>query len=139
MRIAMMALGTVALASAVILSWWFLSGRPDVSSAIHPSGPDTQTRTTRLDHRLETNGNRLIGLVNQEPFTWTDVHLEIGDGHESFQCPTLPTIGSGHLIRVQGYLCRSAVGLVPVRICVVRVAAREGRIISALEPCLPVE
>jgi hypothetical protein len=131
MRVTLMTLGVVALASAVALSWWLLSGTTDVSSR-----PQV-TRWHRLDHQLEIREGQLVGLANHEPFAWNDVHVEIGEGNESFPCPTLPSVGSGQSIRIQSSRCRSAEGLAPSRICVVRVAAQEGRIISAFEPCLP--
>jgi hypothetical protein len=81
----------------------------------------------------------VIDIVNQDPFPWTDVHVEIGEGAESFECQASPTIGVGHTLVVRSRLCRSSDGHAPIRVCVVRVAAKEGAIISGLEPCAPVQ
>jgi hypothetical protein len=80
-----------------------------------------------------------IDVVNQDRFAWTDVHVEVGEGYESFRCPAVPSIGSGHSLTVLTSSCRSPDQHVPMHVCVVRVTAKEGGIVSALEPCLPVQ
>ena len=128
------ALGAVALVMAVFF-WWLHTAPP------WPAPPEGEARPrTRLQYRLDvTRVGRLIGLVNEDRSAWNDVHVEIGEGMESFQCPTLARIDSGQTLRLESPSCRSAAGRMPSRICVVRVAAREGQITSAFEPCLPVD
>lgn len=129
--------GAVVFAIAVSFSWWLHSAT--TSSPLRSTTSETQreaARAPRLNYRFDVTGEgRLVGLVNQDPFSWNDVHVEIGAGLESFQCPMSPTIEGGHTLHLNGALCHSAGGAVPSRICVVRVNAREGQIVSAFEPC----
>jgi len=136
-----MALGGAALAIAVFCAWWLHAG--PIALPLPPPLLEKNTVATpprRLMYRLNTIWESgVIDIVNQDRFTWTDVHVEVGEGYESFQCPALPTIGSGHTLIVQSRLCRSSDGHVPMHVCVVRVAAKEGGITSGLEPCAPVQ
>jgi hypothetical protein len=108
---------------------------PELKAAVTPD-PLPQ----RLDYQIDTTrGNGLIAIVNQERHAWNDVHVETADHDESFQCPALPTIGSGHTLMIQTVLCRSSDGHVPMHVCVVRVRAQEGGITTGLEPCVSVQ
>ena len=107
---------------------------PSVGPTMSVHGP------RRLSYRFDiASDGRLIGVVNQDAFAWNDVHVQIGAGTESFECPTLPTIETGQALHLNGVSCRSAGGLAPPRICVVTVIAQEGHMTSAFEPCVTVE
>src|SRR3954466_4710615 len=137
MRVPVMAVGGTALAIAASSVWWFHSVTADV-----PLWPkdNTQRPPQRLSYTLDTAPKgRVTGLVNQDRFAWNDVRVEIGEHQKSFRCPTIPTVGSGQTVHVRSSACRSADGSVPMIICVVRLAAKEGSIVSGFEPCLQVE
>ena len=60
------------------------------------------TPLRRLTNRLDPIWERgVIEIVNQDRFAWNDVHVEVGEGHQSFQCPASPTIGSGHRVYLE--------------------------------------
>jgi hypothetical protein len=136
-----MALGGVALAIAMFCAWWL---RPVPIAVPSPAALLKTNVAAMPPHRLTYHLDALwepgvLDIVNQDPFEWNDVHVDIGDGDESFQCPALPTIKSGHTLSVQSRLCRSSDGRMPTHVCVVRLAAKEGGITSGLEPCAPVQ
>jgi hypothetical protein len=133
-------LGGSALAIAVSFAWWLHS--VTLSTPVPPpSSRQTSARMltvppARLNFEIDTTtGNGVIGIVNREPFAWRDIRVEVGQGSESFQCPALPTVGSGHTLIIQTHLCRSPAGLLPTQVCVVRVAAEQGGLVCAFEPC----
>jgi hypothetical protein len=118
----------------------------DGSPGTPPPPPELKGAATPVPHlkRLRyhidaTGGNGMIAIVNEDRYAWNDVHVEIGDGDATFQCPALPTVSSGHNLRIQGGLCRSSNGHVPMQVCVVHVVAKEGRITCGLEPCVPAQ
>jgi hypothetical protein len=141
LRVTIVALGGAALTSAALSVWWLRS--PAIAIPSPPSLSEKHTAAAppgRLAYRLDTmREHGVIAIVNQDRFSWTDVHVEIGEGFESFQCPSSSTIGIGYTLVVQGRLCRSSDGHVPMSVCVVRVAAKEGAITSGFEPCAPVQ
>ena len=136
-RITAIALGSVALNVAVSSVWCHCS------KTMVPPAPPAQKRAARASvHRLkygmDTTESGAIRIVNQELFAWTDVHVEVGDD-ESYGCPTLSTIQPGHALVIRVDSCGSAGGHIPTHICVTRVLATQGQIISALEPCARVQ
>jgi hypothetical protein len=142
LRVKIIALGSAALAIAAFCAGWLhlvTISRPSV-----PPSPELTAAPAphlrRLNYHMDTTrGNELIAIVNQEPYAWNDVHVAISEGDESFQCPALPTVGSGHTLTIQTVFCRSPDGRVPMHVCVVRVTAEEGGIASGLEPCVLVK
>jgi len=109
-------------------------------SAFPPSPSKRETNTRRLEYHFDaTRLGPLRGIVNDDPFAWTNVHVEFGAGSMWFQCPTLPTINGGGSLRLQSAMCRAADGSVALQVCVVRVEANEGSIGSAFEPCIRTE
>ena len=144
MRVKILALGTAALATAILCAWWLHS--VTISQPLPPPSPEQQSAMSqtrdlrRLNYKIDTiSGNGVIGIVNQESFAWNDVHVEVGEGDELFQCPVLPIVGSGHTLTIQSRLCRSADGHVPTHVCVVRMTAKQGVVASGLEPCPTVQ
>jgi hypothetical protein len=141
LRVKIIALGSAALAIAVFCGWLHSM----TMRLLLPPLPEQKTLTPPpqfrpLNYHIDTAmRNGAIGIVNQEHFAWNDVHVEIADGHESFQCPAVPTVESGHTLIIEGRLCRSSSGHMPTHVCVVRVAAKQGRITNGLEPCAPVQ
>jgi hypothetical protein len=113
--------------------------------SLPPPSPKQETapprpHLQRLSYHIDTaRGNGTIDVVNQEQFAWSDVSVEVGEGYKWFNCPTLPAVERGHILVIESRGCRSSDGHVPTHVCIVRVAAEQGRITSGLEPCVPVK
>jgi hypothetical protein len=136
-RVMIIVLGAAAVLIAIWSSGWFQSVPTDPA---FPGSPSGVTNTHRLAYHFDaTPLGPLRGIVNDDPFAWTNVHVEVAARSMSFQCPTLSAVNSASSLRIQSAMCHAADGSVPSRVCVVRVTAKEGSITSAFEPCLRVE
>jgi hypothetical protein len=140
LRLKTITLGGAAFASALFCAFWL-----HPAAIVLPSPPPSLNQSTaappprRLAYRFTTTWARgAIHIVNNEPFVWNDVHVEIMDERVWFQCPALLTVGSGHTLNVQSRFCRAADGHIPMRLCAVHVAAAQGDVRTNLEPCEPV-
>jgi hypothetical protein len=92
------------------------------------------TTTARLSYRFDLPSRRgEIDIVNNDRFAWSDIHVEISDHRNWFQCSALPIIGSGQTLVVQTGLCRSSDAQMPTTTCVLSITARQGSIRSGLE------
>jgi hypothetical protein len=144
LRAKIIVLWTAALATALSCVWWLYS--ETVLPPLLPPSPE-RNRTVarspdlqRLNYKIDTiTGTGVIGIVNEESFAWNDVHVDVGEGDRLFQCPVLPTVGSGHTVVIQSRLCRSADGRLPSYVCFVRIVAKQGQVATGIEPCTTVQ